>query len=335
MIRIFILNICLLLNCVGVLSADIFEPQSFVQSSKQIVLQEYPNAHNPSIVKTKSGILLTFRHCPDPAQPWISDIGIVKLNKALEPISKPQLLNTRILNSSIPPQSEDARIFTIGEKIYVIYNDNIKEINPGLNQRRDMFIARVNQLQNRFVLSKPILLKHATKYKAIKWQKNWVPFESNKSLRLAYSIAPHEILSLNRSGVCTPVSAAKAQLKWDWGQLRGGTPALLLNGKYLAFFHSSMILPSQFSQNEPRHHYFMGAYTFSAKPPFEVTHISPSPIVGENFYTPSHDKKVVFPGGFIVSNSSFYVAYGKDDKEIWIAKINREGLEKSLKPVSD
>ena len=78
----------------------------------------------------------------------------------------------------------------------------------------------------------------------------------------------------------------------------------------------------------------MGAYTFSAEPPFQVKRISPKPIVAEGFYSCSNaEKRVIFPGGSIVSDDKIYVVYGKDDCEIWIATLDKNALMNSLIPV--
>ena len=173
----------------------------------------------------------------------------------------------------------------------------------------------------------------------MRWQKNWTPFEWEGALLLGYSLTPHEILYSNLiSGEC--ISFASTLLSnhkhsWKWGELRGGTPASLVDGEYLAFFHSSIIGKSAVSNQTEMHHYFMGAYTFSGEPPFQIKKISPSPIIGPNFYTKSQtEKKVIFPGGYVVRDKYFYLAYGKDDCEIWIATIDREKLKKHLLPVS-
>jgi predicted GH43/DUF377 family glycosyl hydrolase len=85
-------------------------------------------------------------------------------------------------------------------------------------------------------------------------------------------------------------------------------------------------------------HYFMGAYTFSSTPPFEITSISPDPIIGKTFYTgPAYKTwkplRVVFPGGFVCYKDSIWVVYGKQDFEVWVVQIDKEKLFKSLKPI--
>ena len=82
-------------------------------------------------------------------------------------------------------------------------------------------------------------------------------------------------------------------------------------------------------------HYFMGAYTFSPDPPFSITSMSPEPIVGEDFYVgPSYKTwkpmRVVFPGGFIAAEKYIFVVYGKQDHEMWVVKLDKEKLLRSL-----
>ncbi len=304
-----------------------------VTSTKKINLEGFPQAWNPSLIKTEYGFLMTFRHCLAPVYPWISYIGIVMLDENFNPISTPQLLNTRDPGALTPSQAEDARIFELNNKIYVIYNDNQDNINPSSALRRDMFMAEVVRQNDQFVLLKPLKIIHEKKYSKVNWQKNWVPFNFKGNLLMAYTLNSHEILVPDsNTGLSKQMHRSAIKNRWSWGTLRGGTPALLVDGEYIGFFHSSKVASSSASRNTPMHHYYMGAYTFSSKPPFNIKKISRSPIIGDNFYTQSsYDKRVIFPGGFALVDNYFYVAYGKDDSEIWVAKINKENLLKSLK----
>jgi predicted GH43/DUF377 family glycosyl hydrolase len=126
-----------------------------------------------------------------------------------------------------------------------------------------------------------------------------------------------------------------SQVKWRWGEIRGGTPAALLDDEYFAFFHSSINLKSDCTVNS-KLHYFIGAYTFSAQPPFEVIKISPSPLIAKGMYTKSnYSMRVAFPGGYAVNNDDIYLAYGKDDWSIWIAKMSKKALLKSMISVDE
>ncbi len=268
-------------------------------------------------------------------EPWVSYIGLVLLDKNLDPISEPQLLNTRIGNFKVPSQSEDARIFVYNNKLYLIFNDNHEMIFFSLWDRRDMYMAELTYNNSEFTLSKPLRLIHTEKYASRTVQKNWVPYVWDDTLLLTYTVNPHEVLYLNWiNGNCYSCYQTKAKLNWHFGELRGSCPPLLDDGEYLSFFHSGLYTASEASYGNNLWHYFMGAYTFSADPPFAMTKISPVPIMTEGFYTQSQcEKRVVLPGGFAICDSTIYLAYGKDDCEIWIATIDKNALKKSLVPV--
>ena len=277
---------------------------NLVDSITQIKLEEFPNAFNPSLLAVDSGFLMTFRYMPEPkSQPWVSYIGIVQLDHDLNFASQPELLDTRQGNSVTPSQAEDARIFRYRGQIYLIYNDNQEIINPTTQERRDMYLAELLYANGSYVLGTPLKLIHETKYSTQNWQKNWIPFEWNNQLMLAYSINPHEILCADlNTGICKTVYETKGMIDWDWGPLRGSSSPILEDGEFIAFLHSGCQMRSESSNNKKIWHYFMGAYTFSATPPFKLTKISPFPINAKGFYTKSdYDKRVIFPGGFAIS----------------------------------
>ncbi len=62
-------------------------------------------------------------------------------------------------------------------------------------------------------------------------EKNWTPFDYYGNLLLSYSIAPHRVLFPHLgSGYCELFSEAPTSHRWKWGELRGGTPAILVDG---------------------------------------------------------------------------------------------------------
>jgi len=334
---------CLFCLCAAALSAEendhivdfdeLSGGHKIVKAAKRIILPEYPGAYNPSIIRFGEGFLLTFRYSPDfYGQPWTSYIGVVLLNEQLEVISEPQLLNTRSKLNKTPSQSEDARVFSYRGKLFLIYNDNIEVNCPSYYDHRDMYLAELLLNDGHFSLSTPLKLMHHEKYYKSLWQKNWVPFEWNKTLFLTYSVNPHEILYPNLlNGECYSCYETPFPIDWNLGTLRLSAPPQLVDGEYLSFFHSGTILASEASWGYDLWHYFMGAYTFSPNPPFKIVKYTPKPIIGDGFYTyGNYIKRVIFPGGFAVAGSSIYLAYGKDDAEIWIATIDKEALKKAL-----
>lgn len=307
-----------------------------VSSAVKINLKEYPQAWNPSLIEYKEGYLMTFRETPNPLLN-VSYIGIVLLDDSFQPISQPQLLSTHIDNKKVPSQAEDARLFSYKDSLYILFNDNPNLLNPSIRQRRDLYLAKLSCDEgNQFSLSKPTKLFYPPKHYSQIWQKNWVPFEWNGALLFSYTLNPHEVLYLcDDAGNCTQLVESSFQnSKWKWGEMRGGTPALLVDNDYLAFFHSAQVMTSEASKGAPLLHYFMGAYTFSSDPPFDIKMISPEPIIGKEFYTDvPYPRRVIFPTGFVVKEDEIIIAYGKNDREMWIARINKTRLYQHLVPI--
>ncbi len=99
------------------------------------------------------------------------------------------------------------------------------------------------------------------------WQKNWVGFDWHGQLLIDYYPHPHEVLWPNMAtGECYSLYKTSTKIEWPWGELRGGTPPLLVDGEYLTFFHSAILTASMASNEEIMWHYYMGALT-SHRPP--------------------------------------------------------------------
>jgi predicted GH43/DUF377 family glycosyl hydrolase len=312
--------------------------QNFVLQTKQIRIPEYPHAFNPSIIRWNGSLLMCFRFIPNPNTPFNSEIGLVWLDDNFNPVGNIHLLDTRgpLLISS---RVEDPRLVKIGNSLYVVYSNNVEEkITKGGFR---VFIAQLNFDGKDFSLRNIECLSKFEGASQNRREKNWVPFEYHSELLVAYTLSPHCILRpLPGTNACETFCTTSQSIPWEWGELRGGTCALIDSNKYLAFFHSSKIMATVHSNEEAISHYFIGAYTFSLEPPFEITHISPEPIVGKNFYHGTIYKpywgsmRVVFPGGFIFDDQNIWIAYGRQDHEIWIVKLDKQGLLQSLIPVS-
>ncbi|MBJ7448976.1 MAG: hypothetical protein JHC93_01295 [Parachlamydiales bacterium] len=312
--------------------------QDIVIETKRIVLPEYPLAFNPGIIRWNGGILMSFRIIPDPKSTFTSLIGLVQLDNEFNVIGKPQLLKTREEKDISPSRAEDARLFTVKDRLYVTYDDcyPLKINKAGFR----VYIAEIVFNNNQFELKDAECLNDFEGQSPDIREKNWVPFEFGNQMYLAYSLKPHTIFRpLLGSGSCETVERTNNSIKWPWGILRGSTSAMLDNGQYLAFFHSSTELVSAHSKGRKSLHYFMGAYTFSASPPFFITSISKDPIVGPGFYNGEEYKHywkpvhVVFPCGYIFDHEFIWLAYGRQDHEMWVAKINKTKLYESLDPV--
>ena len=313
--------------------------QDFVLETKRIEIPGYPYAFNPSLVRWRGFFLLSFKVIPDPKNSFNSHIGLVWLDEHFNPIGEVQLLDTRKGMREIPSRSEDARLIVIQGRLFMIYSDCTE---PAISKGGfRVHLGEIDFNGTSFSILRPESLKQFEGETQNRREKNWVPFEYNGGMLLSYQLAPHLVMRPRMgTGRCETVSLSQSLPSWDWGELRGGTPALLDGAEYLAIFHTSMNIASAYSDGKVLSHYFMGAYTFSAHPPFEITRISPEPIVGKGFYEGALYKPywkpvcVVFPGGLLLEGKTVWVAYGRQDHEVWIAKLDKQKLLQSLVPVA-
>lgn len=319
--------------------------QDFVLETKRIEIPGRPFAFNPSIVCFQGQRLMCFReiidvplnlkHCSCVGN---STISLVWLDDQFQPIGTPQTLDlgtsVGVMNHS---RCDDARLIIIDDSLYLIYSDNPEEYITDAGFR--MHIVKLELEDNHF---KVISNERITDYDHLldyRREKNWVPFEFFGTLFLAYNIIPHTIYCplLSSSGRCDTVVNTWPSIVWEWGEIRGGTPALPIDDEhYLAFFHSLKVMPSVHSDGESILHYFIGAYTFTRYPPFKITQVSPEPIVGKNFYYgPIYEPywkpvRAVFPCGFLIEGETIWLSYGRQDHEIWIVKLDKKALLESF-----
>lgn len=313
--------------------------QDFVLETKKIEIPGYPHAFNAGIIEWQGSLLMSFRIIPNPLSSFESNIGLVWLDEDFRPIGKPQILNLRE-HSLVPSRAEDARLVTIGKRLYMVYSDNMEpKISKGGFR---VYIAELEYERTHFLVKNFECLSYFEGESQQIREKNWVPFEYQKNLLLAYSLTPHQIFRplLKGTGVCETLFTTQPLIHWEWGDLRGGTPALMVDAShYLSFFHSSIYLSTLHSNGKNITHYFIGAYLFSSDPPFTITDVSPEPIIGKSFYQGEIYKpywkpvRAIFPCGFIMDDHYIWIAYGRQDHEVWIVKLDKQGLLNSLIPV--
>jgi len=313
--------------------------QDFILKTVKIDIPGYPKAFNPSIIRWKGSLLLSFREIPDPKAMFNSNIGLIWLDEKFKPVGEPYLLETRSPENAIPSRSEDARLIEVYGHLYIVYSDNIdlKITRGGFR----VFIGEIKFDGNKFSLHDIERLSIYEGESQLIREKNWVPFVYDHDLLLAYSLNSHKIFRpILGTGECETIADSKGLFDWDWGDLRGGTPGISLNDdEYLAFFHCSKDIPTLHSEGKTISHYFMGGYTFSKQPPFEIKRISPNPIVAKGFYTGTVYKpywkqvRAIFPCGLLVEGDFVWVAYGRADYECWMIKLDKKIFLNSLKPV--
>lgn len=313
---------------------------NYVVETMRIDIPGYPTAFNPSIIRWKGSLLMSFRVIPDPKASFNSKIGLIWLDDDFIPLSDPQILETQTPGSSIPSRSEDARLIEVQGRLYMVYSDNkdLKISKAGFR----LYIAEIRFDGKVFSLHDVVCLSRYEGESPLIREKNWVPFVLNNELYLAYSLCPHKIFRpLLDRGECETVAVSRALLDWQWGELRGGTQALPLNeSEYLSFFHSWVDIPTIHSDGKAISHYFMGGYTFSREAPFEIKRISQEPIVAKGFYSGKVYKpywkqvRAIFPCGFLMNENYIWIAYGRADYECWIIKLDKNLFLDNLKAIS-
>ena len=310
--------------------------KDFILETRKIEFPDYPSAFNPSMIKWKGSILMSFRTY-HPETKSTNPFALVWLNDRFEPISQPQIFELPFHNPVLPSKLQDPRLLAIGERLFVVYNNILENVIH--REIRRMFIAELYYDGDKFTASEPECLYHFEGSNDMRYEKNWVPFEYNGELLLTYSIIPHRIVRpIRGQRACEDITTSTGKVKWEWGPIFGGTQALLDGDHYLSFFHSWKEFASVQSNGKKISHYVMGAYTFQKHPPFAITSISPEPIVADHFYRPPYHKtwkplRCIFPAGLIIEQDHVWICYGRQDHEIWITKLDKKELLDSMIPV--
>jgi predicted GH43/DUF377 family glycosyl hydrolase len=341
-------------------SLPLADSNGIILNSKIIEIRDMIAPYNGSIIENGSGYLCFFRydtpyfnesldHIPSKPLhanapynlherlniPYDAHIGVVELDSNFNQTNKEYItINTGTHTS------EDPRIVSIGDETYLIYNDLKSN-----DKARCMHIANINMndFSVKFKTKLDLDMNH--------FEKNWSPFEykeedSAPQLMFEYHISPHKIFTLPKpqindlhpllfAGYTSPHA-----LPWNeqkWGPICGGTPAQKIGDEYLGFFHS------HFVDMQKNIWYVMGAYTFSATPPFKITSISSDPIMFKDIYHSKHDngaylsKRVIFPSGFVIRKENgkevIHLSCGENDSCIKVLTLDKNLLLKSLKRI--
>ena len=294
--------------------------------------------YNPSITYVKERLLFCSRFL---AVPYDYDFTRDTMGCSWFPSGQKSTLDFFMLrkpNSNEYIYGEDPRVIALNNSyIHVVFN----YLNVSLWSARKMCVVDVKLSDDyRFHIASSVRVIHTEGNHGKIHQKNWSPFIYNSNLYYIYSIEPHLILQeTNSNSTNNPIgkiiystySTKSNPYKWLYGDMRGGTPAILIKQSYLTFFHSKKRI-----KGKARATYFIGAYTFSKDPPFSILSISTEPIVGKGFYegkwAPQPYDYILYPTSFTYDEveDSIHLYFGRQDVDTWFAKLNVTGLLKSL-----
>ncbi len=311
--------------------------QDFILETKRIEFPDFPDAFNPSIIRWQGHLLMSFR-CYHPTNGSTNPFALVWLDDDFNPVSDPQVFELPFHNPVLPSKQQDPRLISVGERLFAVYNNILESVTH--REIRRMYVVELFYNGEKFSAGEPECLEEYEEKTDMRYEKNWVPFDYQGELLLSYSLAPHRVLRpIFGTKSCETVSACSRSFPWNWGTPRGGTQALRDGDHYLAFFHSWTDAATVQSNGKKISHYVMGAYTFEPYPPFAIIAITPKPLTAPSFYRPPYYKtwkplRCVFPGGLVIDGDTIWLSYGRQDHEIWIAKIDKKRLLQSLTPVS-
>lgn len=259
-----------------------------------------PFAYNPSILEHEEMLLLAYRYHPDTKSPStrivLSQIdfdGAVLSNRELELDCK---------------SAEDPKLF-LGPLRHP-YMAFVASSLPILPARA---VVRFSQLVN----GKPweIVTPNIGKNDETAIEKNWVFWFDRGQMNVIYTCHPtHKVFQGGKDGWTLHETPGP---RWPWGPIKGGTPPIEFDGKWLRFFHSTQ--DNEFG-GYPRR-YFVGALLMEKTSPFRVLRVSNKPVLYGSEVDdikvkdrPPHWKpNVVFPGGAIYSHDKIILAVGVND----------------------
>lgn len=327
-IRVFLLFIFCLLEARDRIPENL--QSECILETKQIKIPGYPNAFNPSIIAYKNGYLLSFRirtHLPHTMTKYRLDasfIGVAKLDQQFKVDEKSiQLLDIASYDSQFSFHAEDGRLFKVGERIFLIFND----LHPlELSEGFAMYLGELIEEKGWLKLKGPAL---ALKYpQAISIEKNWTPFVFENRVFLIYSDQPRILLELDLdTGNCREIVRTDVHIDWNFGRIRGGTPACLVDDFYLTFYHTRV------TEEDRTINYVVGAYAFESHFPFAIQKMTPFPIGDRSYYAEDNSKKVVYPSGMMVQGDKIYVAWGKNDNAVHLTTFDKKKLFALMKGI--
>lgn len=162
-------------------------------------------------------------------------------------------------------------------------------------------------------------------------EKNWLFFFRDGRPHMVYGATPHTLVELDDK-FQKPVEhvTTNPNIEWIWtfGEIRGGTPPVLIDDEYWTFFHSSMPW-----REDGKRWYVMGAYAFQSTPPFQITRITTRPLLcgSKNDRWAEGKPLVVFPCGALMREGKWLVTGGLNDLDTFFIEIpHTELLERMI-----
>lgn len=294
------------------------------------------SAYNAALIRHKGVFVMVTRiDAPDAkAKNGMSQsLAAVALDASFVPMGPHTVLQT-----GATPSDEDPSLVEFDDDLYVVYN-----AIGGCG--RTMRIGRITMTPSvdggfSFGIEgiKDMLFTADGTTRCV--EKNWTPFVYAGDLHFIYEANPPLVINVAREDLrsnslksitASLVSKGTHRVLWNYGEMRGGTPAVYdaTRDRYVSFFHSRTMVEGPLGL---RLYYVMGFYTFAKEPPFDIEELVSVPLVGPRYYDNPGCISVAFPRGLVIDGNQVHVSYGKDDNAIGVTTFDKAALEADLKP---
>jgi predicted GH43/DUF377 family glycosyl hydrolase len=270
-----------------------------------------------------------------------ASIHINRIDDKYHPIGKSIHLDIPNITKNGTPLYEDPRMFWYRGKLFCAFtflrlernaqNQGLVELGRNFQVERLWFFDYQNN--HNAAIREGSTWLHPNGYivkdqPTTVYEKNWQFFSYSGRLFFVYKINNHLVAEANlNTGKVDAEYDSKVRVSWKWGEPRGGTPPVLVDGKYWSFFHSHEVVGKRGTKV-----YHAGVYVFDGQPPFRPRLISSAPLLSGD----KRAKKVlwkhvaVFPCGAILNGDEWLVSYGFNDHSLKIARASHESLKKTL-----
>ncbi len=141
-------------------------------------------------------------------------------------------------------------------------------------------------------------------------EKNWLLWFHKGEPHIVYKGNPHVVARFTKDFELIEEWETEGNLQWNYGEIRGGTPPVLLDREYWTFAHSS----TPWKGNKRQYHLL--AYAFQCHPPFRITRIVNTPLLSgspEDGGIPTKPP-CLFACGSIIRNHVWTITAGVNDK---------------------
>ena len=283
---------------------------------------------NPSLIELKGRDYLFTRRTrwvnPGVSKDALNDIAIFDVTESVPKLASiPKLASTYA-----GEQWDDPRAIVVDGKVYV---SCAKWFAPVKRTTYQSLMVLSDDWAEASVFLEPKFGGNGTAVKlGARHEKNWVWFIHDGRWHCVYLTNPMTVYAMPEHGYRAQTFKNRAvMLPYQFGEPYGGTTPVLVGDEYVIFFHS--FLP----WIAPRRRYYMGAATFSAKPPFALKRICSKPILAGSEYDPHMygGPPCIFPCGALLRGGQWLVTFGVNDENCGWIKIPHSELDALMKPI--